>query len=294
MKTIKTISITLIIVLVLPLLYQCKDKELDKKMNADDYISKESLKNFEKLNDFYTIAISNTKEKIKKGIKTSSGEAMLNDIESQVAQLCRNEFRNDFNLEYNKFKNLQATGDVIQEESSGIDEQISLSEYAVTVNSEINSTVDQLFDGDATPTEDEMKNAITLKLNSYKKRIAIDNNLSETDKSYLINSIAGQLLFLPTTFSIIDFVAENTVDSSQKSLIAQKGWLKKAWKKVSRVVNTVGEWGLAALVLSKGNPLATIAGLVVGIGSAIYCENNGYDHCVCQIVSCALNKNGGK
>ncbi len=178
--------------------------------------------------------------------------------------------------------------DVKQLKSTKTEEYL-LSDYAKSLYFEIEDNIDSLFDEESTPSNEEMQKAITNKLMFYQGQISNDVNLSVDEKTYLINSIQSQIIMLPTTFEVADLLFQN-IDDELKSAMLKKGWLKKTWKKVKRFVGVVAEYGLIGYVGSGGNGYAGIGGLVVGLGAAIYCEIEGYNHCVCSPVGCFISE----
>jgi len=276
MKKAKIIFVSAVM-LITPFLYQCQKGDLDKTETSKDYLSNDYIINLETLSGFYSVAIHNTK--LKSSLKSS--ELIISDIENQVAQMCSEKFGGEFDTEYTKLKDLT---DLKRLKSTKI-EEYPFSDYAKNLYFEIEENIDSLFNEESTPSNEEMQAAITNKLMFYQGQIADDVILSVDEKTYLINSIQSQIIMLPTTFDVADLLFQNIDDETQSAML-KKGWLKKKWKKVSRFVGVVAEYGMIGYL--AGNEIGGIAGLAIGLGAAIYCENEGYDHCVCSPVYCFL------
>lgn len=245
----------------------CEKKDDTKLRNSDSYISEQLVENLEDLNAFYSEAIKQTK----KNGKYKSSEDMFKEIEISVVKQCNEKLGSKFETEYKNLKELVESSKL----KSTFSDSYVMSEYAKSLYFDIQYDIGNLFDDNSKPEYELMVNAISLKLNDYKELVAVDNNLTEEDKLYIINSIESQLIMLPMTFSLADLAFNNT----NKSL--KWGWFKRVWKKVVKFIGVVGEYALTASLFTKGNPIGVAAGIVIGIGAAIYCEKNGYNHGVC-------------
>ncbi len=283
MKKERFISILLLVVLIIPF-YQCQKENPDNKTNSvENYLSDNYIADVETLKDFYSVAIQNVREK---GTLKSSGLTVYT-IENQVAQMCSEKFGDEFDTEYMRIKDL--TG-IEPFKSKKIEEDGTLSEYVINLLSEIEKDIDNLFEEDYTPSNDEMLDAVTAELMFYQEQIVNDEILSVDEKTYLVNSIQSQIIMFPTTLEVADLLYQTNGEDSLtlKRATLKRGWFKKARKKVLSFVGTVLEYGFIASVCSGGNEYAGIGGVIVGLGVAIYCEVDGYDHCACDPLGCTL------
>lgn len=285
MKKVRIVYI-LVVVLFIPLFYQCQKEDIEKKNSVEDYLSDNYIADVETLKDFYSVAIQNTREK---GTLKSTGLTVYT-LENQVAQMCSEKFGNEFDTEYMKIKDL--TGIEPFKSKTIEDDGVLLSEYVINLLSEIDKDIENLFEDEYTPSNDEMLDAVTAELMFYQEQIVNDEILSVDEKTYLLNSIQSQILMLPTTLEVADLLFQTNVEDSStiiKRATLKRGWFAKARKKVLSFVGTIMEYGGIALLCSGGNEYAGIAGYVVGLGVAIYCGIDG-DHCACAPIECAANK----
>ena len=266
--------------LMTPLFHQCQ-KAGNKSISPTEYLSNEHIINLETLNEFYSIAIRNTKQK--SNLKNS--DLIISDIENQVVQMCNEKFGVEFYAEYTQLKNLTN----VEQIKSSNSEEYMLSEYAKNLFFEIDENIGNLFDDEVNPSNEEMQVAISNLLLLYQEQIANDIQLTVVEKSTLITSIQGQIIMLPNTFEVADLLFQN-IDDVSKSEMLKKGWLKKTWKKIKNFVTVVSSYTLLGyLVGGSSNIYGIIGGAVVGIGTAIYCEIEGYNHCICNPVYCFIN-----
>jgi hypothetical protein len=233
MKKVKIIFVS-ILMLITPLFHKCQKADLDKTESPKDYLSDDYISDLTTLNGFYSIVIQNTKQK--SGLK--SADLIISDIENQVVKMCSEKFGGEFDFEYTKLKDLTN----VKQLKSSRNVEYLLSEYAKNLYFAIEENIDSLFEEDDTPSNEEMYVAITNRLTFYQEQIANDANLTVDEKSYLINSIQSQIIMLPTTFDVADLLFQN-IDDELSSVILKKGWLKKTWKRVTKFVTVVAEYG---------------------------------------------------
>ena len=195
MKTVKIIFIS-IVVLSTSLFHQC-EKVGNKPISPTEYLSNEHIDNLETLNEFYSIAIRDTKQK---NLKNS--DSIIYEIEHRVVEMCNKKFGAKFANEYTKLKNLTN----VEQIKSSNSEEYMLSEYAKNLFFEIEENISNLFDEEVNPTNEEMQRAISDKLLLYQNQIANDIKLTVVEKSTLTTTIQGQIIMLPTTLEVADLL----------------------------------------------------------------------------------------
>lgn len=274
----------LVVVLIIPLFYQCQKGNIEKKNSVEEYLSDNYIDNVETLKEFYSVAIQNIREK---GTLKSAGLTVFT-IENQVAQMCNERFGGEFDTVYVKIKDL--TG-IEPFKSKGIEDDYYLSEYVKNLILEIENGIDRVFEEENASSNEELQESVAAELIFYQDQIVNDEILSVDEKTYLINSIQSQIIMLPTTFEVADLLFQtngNSENSTIKMSTLKRGWFKKTLKKVARFTLVVVGYGLIATGVSDENPYVAIGGLVVGLGVAIYCEIEGYNKCACDPLGCVV------
>ncbi len=232
-------------------------------------VSQEVIKKIEEVKGFYTDALDVVN---KKGSEFKSSFEKINEVERMVVAQCAKNFGQDFENSYLHLKNLKQPN----VKSDGI------SEYFKEAIREMNIQVANLFEGEATPTEEEMIVEISNKIEDLKMLIASDFQLTYSEKSYLVYALSTQSILLSTTFEILNMALQ---DLSNKDQIL-KSWLSRAWRAVYNFVSVVWNWVYTSAILTWGDPIGMAIGAILGLGSAIYCAIYGWDYCICSPLYC--------
>lgn len=250
--------------------YEESSSILERQIDPNIFLSKNTLQSIELVNTFYADAINDVKNSRK---SPNSIEELYSIIEEKVEKQCVKQFGDNYLIIQKRIKSETELENIYSKQETII---TPLSNYSMALYEEMNNDIDKLFDENDEPNNSCMQQSISSVLESYEILVANDENIPLEEKSQLISAMRSQIMSLPTIFAMVDIVASADANLS-------KGWLKKAWKKVRKFVGVVAGYTILGYVI--GTEVGGIVGAVVGIGAAIACDKHGYDKFYCNPVS---------
>lgn len=268
MKSFK-LFIALILLMSLPVvLSNCKkEAKLCEPLDPESFVNLELNSKIEDVKNFYAdalIVVNKSESKFK------NSEEKIQEIEKLVVAQCTKNFGQEFANCYDQLKNQTQLGNM---------SDIVVNEYFKESFKEINLQFEGLFDGEATPSVEEMMNALSMKIEDLEMIIASDFQLTNPEKSNLINALSTHSALLATTFDILN-IALQDLDNKNQVL---KCWICNAWNAVYTFMAVVVNWAvLGTLVTGGSNPWGPVVGAIIGIGAGVYCAINGTNHEICH------------
>jgi ribosomal protein S17E len=214
---------------------------------------------------------------------SDDSEKIFKEIEARIAEKCTHEFGDEFYQNYSTLKKMAVSENIKSATYEGMQISYHAKEILQMFSYDLENTpFDENIYG-----ESEMQSTLTNKINGYISYLNSDNTISNQEKAYLINSLQGQIYMVPTTFSVINLIVELEHATEFKNVLSKRGWLKNIWQKVTKFVGVVIAYGFIG---SFGGNIGTIAGVLVGIGMAVYCSNNDYKPCMCKPINCLISE----
>jgi hypothetical protein len=271
MKLTKLFIVLLLLVSLPVVLSNCKkEAKLCEPLDPESFVNFELKSKIEDVKGYYADALVVVN---KNGTNFKNAGEKIQEIEKLVVVQCTKNFGQEFEKSYQQLKSQTQLGNK---------SDIVVSEYFKESFKEINLQFAGLFDAEATPSEEEMIEALSTKIEDLKMMIASDFQFNHTEKSNLINALTTHSALLTTTFDIVNIALQDLDDKNQ----FLKCWICNAWTAVSNFAVIVFTYATTGAVLSGGNAYAIIGTAIVGLGAATYCSIYGMNHCVCNIWRC--------